>query len=156
MHTPHHILAAHDLYDREILAHGFYPNMRDYFLLVGDFGRTPTHYWEYTFRGCVEAGYRLTLKPDSISFDDSLLRLDSAGSVPGFVWGVRSACSAEEGWECSNEEPTARAWAKRLSVPIWYSRIGTNVYELKLWFFALQVEPIGNVEQRLDEIWERG
>ena len=144
--TADELLREYDLYDAEIIRHGFRPTMRDYVLGVwrAD-GLAHPGMFEYVFRGCMEARYTVTLPPGAISLDDRLLSRE-ASAVPdapdGFMWCVRSACSAEEGVTLTANSDRARSWTERLGLPMQEIVIGTNVYQLALVFHELQVQQV--------------
>jgi hypothetical protein len=134
-------LREYDLYDAEILAHGFLPYLRDYRLLVRRYD-PPVGLYAYLFQGCVEVRYAVTLPPDAVSMDEHLLKAESADMAPpAFQWWVGSACSSEEGVVLSHTSARALYWSDRLARQMVEIEIGTNVYRLALVFHDLVVHP---------------
>ena len=134
------LLREHDLYDAEIIAHGFVPYLRDYRLLVHRLDYAPFGMFEYLFVGCMEARYVVTLPGAAISMDDRLTVADPRDApVDGFVWSVASACSAEEGVTLTATSERAKYWRDRLGIPMSEIVVGTNVYQLTLVFHDLLI-----------------
>jgi hypothetical protein len=145
-----HRLREHDLYDAEIVAHGFVPYLRDYRLLVDRRSEAPLGLYEYVFSGCMEARYTVTLPPFAISMDERLVDASAEdGPDDAFHWSVGSACSAEEGVTLSASSQRAAYWTERLGRPMFEIVIGTNVFELALVFHGLAIRPTGAVDGAL-------
>ena len=141
-----HRLRQHDLYDAEIVAHGFVPYLRDYRLLVDRLSEAPLGLYEYVFTGCMEARYTVTLPPFAISMDERLVDADAEGGPDdAFRWSAGSACSAEEGVTLSASSQRASYWTERLGRSMFEIVIGTNVFELALVFHDLAIRPTGAV-----------
>jgi hypothetical protein len=134
------LLAEHELYDADIVAHGFLPYFRDYQLLVERTSNPPYGLFEYTFAGCMEAHYTVTLPPSAISMDPRLVEIGARDVPAGFVWAVGSVCSAEEGLTLSDTSDRAVYWTQRLNRPMFEVEIGTNVFSLALVFHDLQID----------------
>lgn len=133
------LLSEHELYDAEIVAHGFLPYLRDYQLLVERIDNAPLGLFEYTFEGCMEVRYAVTLPPSAISMDPRLIEIDASEIPDGFVWSVGSVCSAEEGTAVSETSDRAVYWTERLGRPMFEIEIGTNVFALELVFHSLSI-----------------
>lgn len=135
-------LREYDLYDAEIVAHGFLRYLRDYHLLVQRLDEPPLGTFEYLFRGCMEAEYMVTLPAPAISMDERLVD-PAAEDAPAsaFHWSVSSASSAEEGVTLSGTTERAVRWTERLGEPMYEIVIGTNVYRLALVFSDLVIRP---------------
>lgn len=135
-------LAEHDLYDTEIVSHGFVPQMRDYRLVVERFEGTVAGRYVYTFRGCVEVAYCLTLPPDAVSLDDSLLDATSAAMpASAFQWHAATAC-VDGAATLAADSPRAVSWTARLGQPMAEVSIETNVYRLSLVFHDLDIQRV--------------
>jgi len=135
------LLGQCDLYDAEIIAHGFLPYLRDYRLLVERLDDAPLGVFEYKFVGCMEVRYAVTLPPYAVSMDPRLVEIGAADLPDGFLWAVGSACSAEEGTELSESSDRAKYWTDRLGWPMVEFEIRTNVYSLALVFHSLEIRP---------------
>lgn len=140
------LLARHELYDADIVAHGFVPYLRDYQLLVERISNPPYGLFEYTFDGCMEARYTVTLPPSAISMDPRLIEIGARDVPEGFVWSVGSICSAEEGVSLSETSDRAVYWAKRLNQPMFEVEIGTNVFRLALVFHDLRIDRVSHAD----------
>lgn len=126
-----------DLYDYDILHHGFLSTMRDYMLVVAP----PSSGSPLTmvFEGCVEARYTSAIPPDAFSMDDRLLELSrfEASEIAGyFVWGVQFAVI--ESWQCADDTERALYWTDYYGLPMQECHIETNVYLLDLVFHQLK------------------
>lgn len=137
------LLTEHELYDAEIVAHGFLPYLRDYQLLVEQIDNPPLGLFEYTFQGCMEVRYSVTLPPSAISMDPRLIEIGANAVPEGFAWSVGSVCSAEEGTTVSETSDRALYWADRLGRPMFEIEIGTNVFALALVFHSLTIRRAG-------------
>ena len=137
------LLAEHELYDAEIVAHGFQPYFRDYQLLVERISCAPYGLFEYNFEGCMEVRYTVTLPPSAISMDPRLIEIDAPDIPKSFLWSVGSVCSAEEGVTVSDNSERAVAWTERLGRPMFEIEIGTNVFALALVFHELTIRRAG-------------
>ena len=140
------LLAEHELYDADIVAHGFLPYFRDYQLLVERISNPPYGLFEYTFDLCMEAHYSVTLPPSAISMDPRLIEIGAREVPEGFVWSVGSVSSAEEGVTVSETSDRAVHWAQRLNRPMFEIEIGTNVFRLALVFHDLRVDRASNTD----------
>ena len=135
-------LREYDLFDGEIVAHGFLPYLRDYRLIIHRPDDAPLRVFEYVFVGCMEARYAVTLPPGAISMDARLLDPE-AGDAPGgaYRWSVGSARSTQEGVTLSRTTERAAHWTARLGRPMFEIVIGTDVFELALVFHDLVIRP---------------
>ena len=157
--TVEETLRAYDLYDAEIVTHGFLPTMRDYRLGVQRLDYEPLGTFDYVFRGCMEARYEVTLRPEAVSLDDRLLDQQSSQEldVPlGFQWWVATACSSEEGVHHSRVSERARFWEERLALPMHELVISTNVYRLALVFHDLVVTPVADLSPTIQHLNGQG
>lgn len=138
------LLGDHDLYDAEIVAHGFLLYLRDYQLLVERIDHPPIGLFDYTFHGCMEVRYTVTLPPGAVSMDPRLIEVGATDVPAGFAWSVGSVCSTEEGVAVSESSDRAMHWAKRLGRPMFEIDIGTNVFALALVFHDLTIRRANN------------
>lgn len=140
------------LFDRELLFHGFTPYMRDYELVVYEsvdpnpkYGLVPRHL-RFLFRYCTEAAVHSRVRPDvwARSFSDDLLasRHVSREST-GYVWGVE-AQEIYPGATAVQDSERARYWTDQVGIAFHEVHIEANAQTIALVFAEVTVEQVAS------------
>ncbi|MGA8725201.1 MAG: hypothetical protein WB565_09155 [Acidimicrobiales bacterium] len=140
--------ALDELFDRQLLFHGYTPFMRDYDLVIYESvdpasGLSPRHR-RFRFRFCTEATVRSRVRPDvwSRSLSDDLVQQEHVTmESTGYVWGVRGQ-ELYPGATIVRESERARYWHEQVGVPFWEVQIEANAHEIRLVFSDLSVADI--------------
>jgi len=140
--------ALDELFDRELIFHGFTPFMRDYDLVIYETvdprsGLSPRHR-RFRFRFCTEARVQSRVRPDtwSTSLSDDLVHEESVTvDSTGYVWGV---CAQElyPGAKIISDSERANFWHNQVGIPFWEVQIEANAQEIRLVFSELNVEDV--------------
>jgi hypothetical protein len=141
-----------ELFDNELLHHGFTNYLRDYELVVYQsvdpnpkYGLVPRHL-RLLFRFCTEADVRSTVRPDgwSESLDDSLLDTHSVTrDSHGYVWGIQ--CQVlYPGASIIEKSKRARNWERRVGIPFHEVLIEGNAQTISLVFSDVMIEEVGD------------
>src|SRR6202012_619163 len=136
------------LYDSELVHHGFTEYMRDYELIVFQStdplsGIAPRHL-RFLFRCCPEASVRSALAPAvwSRSMDDQLLDQHHVTmQSSGYVWGVQGQ-ELYPGAAVAENSERAQWWSEQVGVPFHEVEILANAHQIRLIFTELQVEEV--------------
>ena len=138
------------LFDCELVHHGFTSYMRDYELVVFQStdprsGIAPRHL-RFLFRCCPEASVRSELAPDvwSTSMDDRLLDQHHVTlQSSGYAWGVQ-AQELYPGAVVVADSDRARWWSEQVGVPFHEIEVSANAHHLRLVFAGLEVTEIAD------------
>jgi hypothetical protein len=147
------------MFDCELLFHGFASYMRDYEMVVYQSvdprsGLAPRHL-RFVFRLCTEADVRSSVPPSVWvrSTDDQLLETHHVTSgSPGYVWGVRCQI-LYPGATIVETSRRAEVWADHLGVPFHEVLVDANAHLITLVFADLSVEDVsaGYAPYRVEE-----
>lgn len=139
-----------EMYDCELVHHGFTNYMRDYEFVVYQscdpnpkYGLSPRHL-RFLFRLCPVAEVTSKVRPDvwARSLDDSLLSVHTVTrETKGCVWGVRTQC-LYPGATVTDNSPRAEFWANALDVPFHEIVIEANAQSITLVFSDIQVDEV--------------
>ena len=137
-----------ELFDRQLLFHGYTPFMGDYDLVIYESvdpksGLTPRHR-RFRFQFCTEATVRSRVRPDvwSTSLSDELVRQQRVTmESTGYVWGVRGQ-ELYPGAAIVMESDRARYWNEQVGIPFWEVQVEANAQEIRLVFSDLSVEDV--------------
>jgi hypothetical protein len=137
-----------EMFDCELMFHGFTNYMRDYELVVYQSvdprsGKTPRHF-RFVFRLCTEIDVRSSVAPNvwARSTDDLLLDTNAVTmESTGYVWGVRCQ-NLYPGAAIVEVSDRARMWEKHLAVPFHEVQIQGNAHLISLVFADLSVEEV--------------
>jgi hypothetical protein len=141
-----------ELFDKELLYHGFTSYLRDYELVVFQsvdpnprYGLVPRHV-RLLFRFCTEADVRSTVSPElwSRSLDDSLLDDHTVTrESAGYVWGIQ--CQVlYPGAKVIERSKRARNWERRVGIPFHEVLIEGNAQTISLVFSDLVIDEVGD------------
>lgn len=139
-----------EMFDCELVHHGFTNYMRDYEFVVYQscdpnpkYGLSPRHL-RFLFRLCPEATVTSRVRPDvwARSLDDSLLddqrvTLESRG----YVWGVQTQC-LYPGASVVESSDRAQFWADAIGVEFHEVVVGANAQSITLVFSEIQVDEV--------------
>jgi hypothetical protein len=138
------------LFDRELIFHGFTPYMRDYEMVVYEsvdpnpkYGLVPRHL-RFLYRNCTEAVVRSRVRPDvwsrSLS-DDLLITRHVSAESTGYVWGVE-AQEIYPGATVVQQSERAAYWTDRVGIVFHEARIEANAQTIALVFAEVSVEEV--------------
>ena len=142
--------ALDELFDRELLFHGYTDYMRDYDLIIYESvdprsGLHPRHR-RFRFRYCTETYVTSRVRPDvwPRSMSDELLRLEQVtrGSL-GFVWGVRCQI-LYPGAKIVPDSDRAKRWTEEVGIAFHEVQIEANAHALNLVFSDLVIDDIAS------------
>ena len=139
-----------ELYDKELIFHGFTPYMRDYETVVYElvdpnpkYGLVPRHL-RFLFRYCTEATVTSRVRPDvwARSLSDDLLKVRhvSRGST-GYVWGVE-AQEVYRGATVIQGSKRAAYWADQLGIAFHEVLVEANAQAIGLVFSEATVAEV--------------
>lgn len=146
--TPADLATLDELFDSDLVYHGFTRYMRDYELIVFQStdprsGIAPRHL-RFLFRICPEASVRSHLGPDvwARSMEDGLLSQHQVTmESEGYIWGVQ--CQVlYPGASIVDDSERARWWAGQVGVEFHEIQISANAHQISLVFADLQVEEV--------------
>jgi hypothetical protein len=141
-----------EMFDCELVHHGFTNYMRDYEFVVYQscdpnpkYGLSPRHL-RFIFRLCPEATVTSRVRPDvwARSLDDSLLDEQRVTrESPGYVWGVQTQC-LYPGASVIDGSDRARFWANALGVEFHEIVVEANAQSITLVFSDIQVDEVSD------------
>jgi hypothetical protein len=137
-----------EIFDAELLFHGFTPYMRDYELVVYQSvdprSKLAPRHRRYLFRHCVQASVSSGLDPRVwvSSLSDELIETHIVTmESTGHVWGVN--CQVlYPGATIIEPSPEATRWEAAVGVPFHEVRIAGNTHVIALVFSDLVVETV--------------
>lgn len=139
-----------EMFDDELMFHGFTNYMRDYELVVYQsvdpnpaYGLVPRHL-RFLFRICTEVGVRSTVRPDvwTSSIDDRLLETHHVTMEDtGFVWGTQCQI-LYPGPKIIEDSVRAKWWADEVGVEFHEVLIEGNAHAISIVFSDLVVEEV--------------
>jgi hypothetical protein len=137
-----------ELFDNDLVYHGFTCYMRDYELIVFQSadprsGIAPRHL-RFLFRICPEVSVRSVVRPEvwSRSMDDALLsQRHVTRQSEGYIWGVQCQ-ELYPGATVMGDSERARSWAGQVGVEFHEVEISANAHQISLVFADLQVEEV--------------
>lgn len=140
--------ALDELFDRQLLFHGFTDYMRDYELFVYETvdprsGHVPRHR-RFLFRICPEVAVGSRVPPETWarSLGDDLVAASHVSmDSTGYIWGVRGQ-EIYPGASLVQGSERARTWTERVGIPFFEARIEANAHVISLVFSALSVEDV--------------
>ncbi len=146
MHPLHDILRWFPAMDFAVLAHGFAPHGRDYFVHVQDcLGRDPgEHRFEFTH--IVHLNYE-TRVLDAVwpsSWEDVFLDYEEwqrSGEPGGYVWGTNWS-NAYSGIEVVEPSELADSWARRLGKTFYEVTLETDRFHIRMIFHSIRHKKI--------------
>ena len=140
-----------ELFDNELMFHGFTPYMRDYEMVVYQsvdpnpkYGLVPRHL-RFLFRYCTEATARSRVRPDvwSRSLDDELLRVRHVTcESSGYTWGVE-AQEIYPGATVVEASERAAYWSDELGIDFHEVVIEANAQVITLVFAEVTFTEVG-------------
>jgi hypothetical protein len=140
--------ALDELFDRQLLFHGFTPFMRDYELVIYESvdprsGLSPRHR-RFRFQFCTEATVRSRIHPgvwsDSLS-NDLVQQEHVTRDLAGYAWGVRGQ-ELYPGATIVAESERAMYWCEQVGIPFSEVLIEANAHEIRLVFSTLSVDDV--------------
>jgi len=139
--------ALAQLYDKELIFHGFTPYMRDYEMVVYEpvdpnpkYGLAPRHL-RFLFRYCTEATVTSRVRPEvwSRSISDELLKVRHVSrDATGYVWGVE-AQELHPGVTVVKGSKGAARWADQLGIAFHEVLVEANSQAIGLVFSEVTV-----------------
>lgn len=137
-----------ELFDNELVYHGFTCYMRDYELIVyrstdPRSGIAPRHL-RFLFRICPEVSVRSEVQPEvwSQSIDDALLSQHHVTmQSEGYIWGVQCQ-ELYPGATVLGDSERAHWWAGQVGVEFYEVEISANAHRISIVFADLQVEEL--------------
>ena len=132
------ILNENDIFDRDILEHGFTKNNRDYKIIVG---MPNDESYEFYFVGCVELNYKNILPKQDLYLDELPTEKDIERFCEEdggrYLWVEFSVLYP--GLEIIDNSSSTEKWEKLFSKSFHHIRITTNVFELEIVFNKIKV-----------------
>jgi hypothetical protein len=140
--------ALNELFDRQLLFHGYTDYMRDYELFVYETvdprsGRVPRH-CRFLFQICPEVEVRSRVSPETWAHslgDDLVAASHVSVDATGYIWGVRGQ-EMYPGASLVQDSERARTWTEQVGVSFFEARIEANAHVISLVFSDLKVEDI--------------
>lgn len=140
------------LFDCELIFHGFTPYMRDYEIVVYEsvdpnpkYGLVPRHL-RFLFRYCTEAAVRSRVTPDvwtrSLS-DDLLVTRHVSRDSTGYVWGVEGQ-EIYPGATVVRGSERAAYWTDQVGIAFHEVQIEANAQTIALVFAEVIVEEVAS------------
>ena len=132
------IFKKYDIFDQEILEHGFTKNNRDYNIIVS---MPNDESYEFYFVGCVELNYKNILPRQDLFLDEILTEKDVErfweGNGGRYFWVEFSVLYP--GLEIIDNSSITEKWEKLFNKSFHHIRITTNVFELEIVFNKIKV-----------------
>jgi hypothetical protein len=137
-----------ELFDCELVHHGFTSYMRDYELIVYQSadprsGVAPRHL-RFLFRCCPEASVTSMLTPETwaCSLDDRLLDQHHVTmQSSGYVWGVHAQALYPAAAVVDHSD-RARWWTEQVGVPFHEVEVPANAHHIRIVFTKLEVSEV--------------
>ncbi len=137
-----------ELFDCQLVFHGYTSFMRDYDLIIYESvdpasGLNPRHR-RFRFRFCTEATVRSHVRPDvwSRSLSDDLVEEASVTwDSARYVWGVRGQ-EVYPGGTIVRDSERAKYWQEQVGIPFWEVQIEANAHEIRLVFSDISIEDV--------------
>ena len=141
-----------EMFDCELVHHGFTNYMRDYEFVVYQscdpnpkYGLSPRHI-RFLFRFCPEAIVTSRVRPDvwGRSLDESLLNVHVVTQESqGYVWGVQTQC-LYPGATVIDNSSRAQFWATALGIEFHEIVVEANAQSITLVFSDIQVDEVAD------------
>lgn len=140
--------AFDDVFDHQVLFHGFTDYMRDYEMIVylssAPTSRIPHEQRRLLFKYCVQATVETTLGESTWkdSWDDRFIDYDTGSKLyetaRGYIWGVKWQ-ELYPGLKLISPSPEAQRWSQQLNRPFYQAEAYLNAHHITLIYSDLEV-----------------